>query len=73
MRIKELHLTNIGPFNDAHLEFAADDKPRIILPPGVTREVAEDLRNRTHQIRRALHDFTSAFSVTTRWPLSEIR
>lgn len=34
MRIKELHLTNIGPFNDAHLEFAADDKPRVTIITG---------------------------------------
>ncbi len=34
MRIKELHLTNIGPFNDAHLEFAADDAPRVTIITG---------------------------------------
>lgn len=34
MRIKELHLTNIGPFNDAHLEFAADEAPRVTIITG---------------------------------------
>lgn len=34
MRIKELHLTNIGPFNDANLEFAADNAPRVTIITG---------------------------------------